>query len=227
MGREQQPTEEAAPGLSRRSLLAGASLATGTVAALGLAGTAEAAPGASGGVGVGPPGTTAAEFLLRIRQSGAAFVGVGYLTAVAGLPASALFSGSARTEASALYTAYATGQLVQRVQDQNVHALDIAGSLTVYRRDTPGASFGDPASFRVGQAVAAFDMTLQDVLTVFAPAQGLPTLTGDMRQTDAAGPPQLGHRGLRARLFATGLGALVDPDTPTAELKMAGHWTTE
>ena len=76
----------------------------------------------------------------------------------------------------------------------------------------PGANFSDPSSFRVGTPVARYDMTLQDVLTVFATDTGLPTLTGDMLQTAAralSGPlagQTFGRRGTRLRFFATGLG---------------------
>jgi hypothetical protein len=113
----------------------------------------------------------------------------------------------------------------------SVHALDIVGTLTVYQRRSPGADFDHPNSFRDGRAVAEFALVLQDVLTVFAPATGLPTLTGDMRQTSAAtlGAGLSGmHFGVvkqRLRLFATGLGMLTDPKTLNAELEIAGNWT--
>src|SRR4029079_11920693 len=121
----------------------------------------------------------------RVAQSGAAgesFTSYGYLIAVQGAPPSALFACGQRNETTALLTASATGALVQRVLDMSVHALDIEGVMTIYQRDQPGASFDDPSSFRVGTPVATYEMTLQDILAVFAPAQGIPTLTGDMRQ---------------------------------------------
>jgi hypothetical protein len=105
--------------------------------------------------------------------------------------------------------------------------------MTVYQRSSPGADFADPASFKVGTPVGRFALSLQDVLAVFAPGKGLPTLTGDMRQTDAArlaGPLAgrgFGQRGQRLRLFATGLGTLVDPVTLNALLEIAGSWTAE
>jgi hypothetical protein len=81
--------------------------------------------------------------------------------------------------------------------------------------------------------VARYDLTLQDVLAVFAAGQGIPTLTGDMVQTAAqalsgslAGRT-IGHRGTRLRMFATGLGKLVDPVTLNAQLEIAGNWVTE
>jgi hypothetical protein len=105
--------------------------------------------------------------------------------------------------------------------------------MTVYQRSAPGASFGDPSSFRDGTPVASYDMTLQDVLTVFMPAQGLPTLTGDMLQTEAhtlssplAGQ-KFGRKGARLRFFATGLGALIDAATSNSQLEIAGNWSIE
>ena len=90
-----------------------------------------------------------------------------------------------------------------------------------------------PDSFQVGTPVARFQLSLQDILTVFLPARGIPTLTGAMHQTLAAslaGPVagrRFGHIGSRARFFATGLGDLVDPVTLNAALEMAGNWVIE
>jgi predicted PhzF superfamily epimerase YddE/YHI9 len=52
-----------------------------------------------------------------------------------------------------------------------------------------------------------------------------------MRQTfaaalDGAGRSRkFGHVGARARLFATGIGTLLDPATSNSALEMAGNWT--
>ena len=113
-----------------------------------------------------------------------------------------------------------------------VHSLDIVGTMTVYQRSTPGASFDNPSSFKDGTAVARYDMTLQDILTVIATNTGLPTLTGDMLQTLAhalSGPlsgQTFGRQGTRLRFFATGLGHKTD-DAPTAQLEIAGNWSVE
>jgi hypothetical protein len=218
--------------LSRRSVLAGA----GAAVAAGVAGavTSEAAAGAPSAVGVGPDDVTVAEFRGRIAQtgnSGQHFTATGFLTKLRGAAQSDLFSGGAPAVGTALFTVYATGSLRNRVLDMSVHALDIAGTLTVHQRQTPGASFANPESFQRGRAVAAFALDLQDVLTVFAPANGIPTLTGDMRQTSAEGllaglaGRRFGAAGQRLRLFATGLGMLTDPVTLNANLEVAGNWT--
>ena len=215
------------PGVSRRGILsgAGAALVAGAVAA-----TADAC-GASADektpIGGGVSGTTTVEFRGRIRQTGnqgQSFACVGYLTRVNGLEPSKLFSGDPQSLATSLWTASATGDLVARVLDQNVHLLDIKGTLEVYQRtagSSPAPDFANVDSFKQGTLAARFDLTLQDVLAVFAPNKGIPTLTGDMHQTLASG---FGKVGLRLRMTASGLGTLVDPATLNAELEVAGNW---
>jgi hypothetical protein len=176
------------------------------------------------------------EFRGRVTQSGdhgESFTSYGYLIRASNASDSGLFAGTPPSEQTALLTAYATGGLQARVTDMSVHSLDIVGTMTIYQRSQPGASFGDPSSFQVGTPVASYDMTLQDVLTVFLPGQGLPTLTGDMVQTAVgtlAGPlagQRFGRPGARLRFFATGLGALTDATRPNSQLEIAGNWSIE
>jgi hypothetical protein len=226
--------------MSRRQLLGAAGGAVaGGVALAGGGAAAVAAPAAAAGpapVGTGPQGSTTVEFRGRIRQTGSngqVFSCLAYLIRAAGAGTSDLFASGKPSEGTALFTAVATGNLVSRVLDMNVHALDVAGQLDVYQRSSPGASFADPASFKVGRHVASFTLTLQDVLAVFASDKGIPTLTGDMRQTQAGALAaglsgrSFGRVGLRLRLFATGLGTLIDPVTLNAVLEIAGNWSAE
>ena len=227
---------EAAPNsrLSRRQVMT----ASAVVAGVGVASVPAQADAATGGqaVSLGERGTTTVEFRGRVAQTGASgqsFTSYGYLIRASNADESDLFSGTPLSETTALLTAFATGDLQARTVDMSVHALDIVGTMTIYQRSTPGASFSDPSSFQVGTPVASYDMTLQDVLTVFAPAQGLPTLTGDMLQTAAhalSGPlagQKFGRRGTRLRFFATGLGALTDAAKPNSQLEIAGNWSIE
>jgi hypothetical protein len=219
--------------LSRRQLLTAGLAAAGAGLASAPAAAAPHAEPTGHEAGVPKPGTTAVEFQARFAQTGPSgehFAAYGYLTSVEGMAESDLFASTPLGEATALLTAYAEGELVRRTVDEVVHSLDIEGSLTIYQRSTPGASFSDPSSFQDGTPVARFALMLQDIVTVFAPAKGLPTLTGDMEQTfadrlDGKGKRKFGHVGARARLFATGIGTLVDPVTSNALLSMAGHWT--
>ena len=235
MSDAERPEERA--DLTRRGLLTSAGAAVAGGVALGVAGpVTDAAAADASGVGAGPRGRTVVEFASRISQTGdqgGTFTSYGFLTRVSGARASDLFAGASRTAGTALFTAYATGQLAARVIDQAVHSIDIKGRLTVHQRRSPGADFADPASFRAGTVVARFDVTLLDVLTVFAPGQGLPTLTGDMHQTAAA---QLSHglagkrfglRGQRLRFFATGIGSLTDPVHLNSVHEIAGNWSVE
>ena len=217
--------------LTRRSVLAGAGAAV--AAGLGAAGTS-AADAATTRVAVGPDDATVTEFRGRIAQTGSSgqdFEATGFLTKLRGATHADLFDGHPPAVGTALFTVFATGRLRNRVLDMSVHALDIAGTLTVYQRHAPGAHFGAPGSFQRGRAVATFSLVLQDVLTVFAPASGIPTLTGDMRQTAGAAlhaglaGKHFGAKGQRLRMFATGLGALTDPKTLNADLEIAGNWT--
>ena len=219
--------------ISRRQVMT----ASAVVAGVGLASVPARAEAGTGGqaVSLGEPGTTTVEFRGRVTQSGSSgqsFTSFGYLIRASHADDSGLFDGTPLSEATALLTAYATGDLQARTVDMSVHALDIVGTMTVYQRKQPGASFDDPSSFRVGTPVARYDMRLQDVLTVFAPDTGLPTLTGDMLQTAAqalSGPlagQTFGQRGTRLRFFATGLGNKTDP-APHAQLEIAGNWSIE
>ena len=130
-----------------------------------------------------PTGTTAAEFVAQIAQNGDRLIAYGYFTRITGVAPPELFDG-VPGEANARYTAYAEGDLViTRAMNGPVTVLDVVGTLRVFRRATPGANSANPDSFRVGRIIARFDLTLQDVLAGIAPNTGLPTLSGDMRQT--------------------------------------------
>ena len=220
-------------GLSRRQVMTASAVAAG----VGLASIPAQADATAGGqaVSLGVSGTTTVEFRGRVTQSGdsgQSFTSYGYLIRASNAADSGLFAGTPPSEATALLTAYAIGVLQARTVDTSVHSLDIVGTMTIYQRSQPGASFDDPSSFQVGTPVASYNMTLQDVLTVFAMDTGLPTLTGDMQQTAAhalSGPlagQMFGRPGARLRFFATGLGHKTDP-APNAQLEIAGNWSIE
>jgi hypothetical protein len=239
LGRDKEERARTGPGteragrLSRRRVMT----ASAVMAGVGLGSVPVAAEAGTGGqaVSLGDTGTTTVEFRGRVSQSGPtgqSFISYGYLIRASHADQSDLFSSTDLSEATALLTAYATGDLRARTTDDVVHALDIVGTMTVYQRSSPGASFGDPSSFQDGTPVATYDMTLQDILTVILPNTGLPTLTGDMLQTAAqalSGPlagQKFGKKGTRLRFFATGLGHKLT-EAPTAQLEIAGNWSIE
>ena len=245
LGRDQEdnthtgsgPTPEG--GLSRRRVMTASAVAAGaglaSASACSSSGSQDTGTGDQA-VSLGAPGTTTVEFRGRVTQSGQSFTSYGYLIRASHADQGDLFSGTALSEKTALLTAYATGDLQARVTDvsvsSSVHSLDIVGTMTIYQRSQPGASFADPSSFQVGTPVASYDMTLQDVLTVIGLGQGLPTLTGDMLQTAAgtlSGPlagQKFGRPGAQLRFFATGLGALIN-SSPNSQLEIAGNWSIE
>ena len=219
--------------MSRRQVITSGLLAAG--AGLAPAASASASDDDRGHrIAVGVEGTTLVEFRAHLTQTGPSgehFVAFGYLTRVEGARDADLFAGSQQNEGTALLTAYAAGDLSRRIHDGSVHSIDIEGQLTIYQRPIPGASWADPDSFHFGDRVAVYDVTLQDVLTVFAPGKGLPTLNGQMAQTWASRlgghgrTPVFGARGARSRLLATGLGTLVDAASLNAVFEMAGNWS--
>lgn len=240
LGHDEEERAHTGPGtasegrLSRRRVITASAVFAS--AGLALAPTTAAEAGTGGqAVSLGESGTTTVEFQGRVAQSGTAgqsFTSYGYLTRASHADQNDLFSSADLSEATALLTAYATGDLRARTTDGAVHALDIVGTMTVYQRSSPGADFNNPSSFQVGTLVARYDMTLQDILTVIALNTGLPTLTGDMFQTAAralSGPlagQTFGRKGTRLRFFATGLGQKTS-DAPTAQLAIAGNWSIE
>jgi hypothetical protein len=207
--------------LSRRTLLGGAAVVAGgtAIASAGSVVTPGVA-GAGTGFSGAPTGTTTAEFVAQIAQNGGHLIAYGYFTSIVGVEPSDLFSG-APSEATARYTAYAEGDLVSRAVNGPVTVLDVVGALGVFHRDAPGASFAVPSSFKIGETVAQFELTLQDVLTVVAPNTGIPTLAGDM--TQVYGGSVFGRPGARLRLTATGLGTRSDAAAPVAVLDVAGN----
>ena len=205
--------------ITRRRLLGGAGALAGSAAVAAATGVATA--DAASVANTSPPraGTTVAEFVAQVAQDGSALISYGYFTRLQGVDKSALFSGEP-SEATALYTVYADGNLVSRAVIGQVFVLDVSGTLGAYRRGTPGATFSDPSTFKVGTRIASFDVDLQDVLTVIAPNTGIPTLAGGMAQTSSSG---FGRKGLRLRLSATGLGTRTEATTPVAVFNIAGN----
>ena len=219
-------------GVSRRSVLSGAGKVAAAGVAIGAAGAIavpELAVANGSGIAVSPKGTTAIEFLARIEQSGDVLIAYGYLTEVAGLSQSDLFTGTP-SDSTARLTAYATGTVGTRTTSDNVHNLDVTGQFDVYSLPGGGASFANSDSFRSGTRVASYTLTIQDILTVIATDTGLPTLLGDLRQTEASslggGTRKFGQNGNRLRLQATGLGHRSQPDPPVALLTVAGNLAT-
>jgi hypothetical protein len=210
--------------LSRRTALTGI-----PATALASRTTASAQTGSPAGMAV--PGENAFEFVGVIQQLGVDFTFTGYVTHMAGIDSALLFDNAdplSRSEATArlLMSASATG--TARSVLENIFVVNGAGTFGFYLGG-PGASFADPATFAAGTPVASTSISVQDVVNVQSPQQGIVTGNGTM-SVDATEAFALGDTsitisapGTRYRLWFTGQGTLRDPATLDAFLLIAGN----
>jgi hypothetical protein len=171
-------------------------------------------------------------FVGQFEQNDENFTGYGYLTSIRGLDTSSLFADTGQESVeTARFTFYATALLVSRNVLGNVFAVDVEGDLSFFFQETGGATFSNPESFRAGTVIARDHLRLQDVLTVIAPNQGLPHLTGELTRTEAnkfvfeGRQYRLGHKGLTSRLEATGTGTRTQINPLTTVVQIAGTTT--
>jgi hypothetical protein len=225
---ERADAESASPIPTSRRHVLRAAAAGAVVTAGGVALPSAAVARATGGVVGIEPGVFAFSGVLGIDQEGAEFTGYGFLDEVAGIPDEVLFGDVLdRTEALARLTITGAVTLEQRTIRANVFVLDAVGTLQVFSLDAPGVSFDDLATFATGTAVAGYSVTLHDVLTVIAPNQGIPVLSGELIQTAAADFMldgswyRIGSPGARLALTGTGSGTRSDAELPRAHLDLA------
>lgn len=218
--------------LSRSALLAGGGAAAASLS-IGRADAALAGVKPTGSeagqIGIAPVNENALELVFRVDQVGERFTTYGYLTEIASLPRSALFSSaSSRDDRTALFTVYSVTTMQSRSIVEGVHALHVAGPMDIYLRRNAGAAFRDPNSFREGELIASYDGEFQSIVSVTSPRKGIETLAGALKQTRAprftflGGTRVLGRRGLGLRVEATGAGKLLEPKRPRAALVLAG-----
>lgn len=189
-----------------------------------------AARAADGLIGVAPRGQNVLEFVGRSDHAGATVTHFGYFTTIHGLQNDQLFPGrAARTEATARFTYFATSTLNARHELENLITTAAPGTLTIYHRAAPCASFTDPRSFAQGIPIATFSIRYHNVLNVQAPNSGIATAVADLVQT--TGPiftfdgsrRYLGVRGLRLRLEATGQGRRTQEEPLKATFVLGGQ----
>lgn len=210
--------------LSRRAALGGV-----TAAALLPAPHATAQDSTQAGLAV--PGANAFEFVGVIQQLGLDFTLLGYVTYLAGIDRSLLFDGVdplSRSEATARLLLAGSASGTARSILENIFVVNSEGSVDFYLGG-PGASFGDPSAFTSGTLVASSSISVQDVINVQAPQQGIATGNGTM-QIDSTEPFTLGEStqtiaspGTSYRLWFTGQGTLRDPATLDAFILVAGN----
>ena len=88
----------------------------------------------------------------------------GYVTAVDGLDPAALFAGDVANDGSARLTFFNDSTTLRVTNVGPLRIVERSGTMTLYLRDEPGASFADPASFAVGAPVLLADFRHQVVL---------------------------------------------------------------
>jgi hypothetical protein len=172
-------------------------------------------------VGVVPTGRPAIEVVGQSLQSGDAFVTVGYVTHLAGVPDAQLFSDPAiRDEKHARLVFADQSAVTARSTLQNQFVLTLSGATTMRWQTTPSSSFANPASFLAGRAVAVFRTRTHDVVNAIAPNSGIATAVEELSQRTAKKIPvsgksrPLGKVGMHLRLDGTGA-AVRSSITPT------------
>lgn len=187
---------------------------------------------ARGNVAAGRDGQTLTEFVGKINQNGPDFTLIGYLTRIKGLDEASLFAGgdaAARSEKLARFPVKAETTLTSRNTVDNLFNVDAKGKLNVFFDETPSSDFSIPGSFSAGTLIATFNITVQNVINVIAPAQGVYTTWGVLEQTSAkqfrlGGKRfRFGHKNQSVRIVATGQGTLLDADIPISVHSIIGN----
>ena len=175
--------------------------------------SANALAGQGASVGVVPNGQSAFEFVSRANQDGSNVTHFGYLTRLAGLNDSDLFSDPEnRTEATARFTFVAQTSLSSRQELGNLIVTAAPGTATFYFHETPGADFDDPDSFADGQEVATFSMRFHNVLNVQKTDEGISSAAIELSQQTVGSfqlndrPFRFGHKRSQLWLQANGQG---------------------
>jgi hypothetical protein len=190
--------------LAACAVLAVAALAVTSIRAAGTAPTPVGAPAT---------GETSFEFIGKLDQPSLDVSNFyGYVTHVAGIADSKLFTQGDRSDSTARLTFFVTAKL-----DAHLHQLPLfvttgAGTISFYLNAAGGASIADPASFRRGAVVATAAARFQDVLNAQSETSGLESASGTLRQLTAATftlagkTYRFGHRGLRSHIAMSGAG---------------------
>ncbi len=220
--------------ITRRKLLTGTGKATAAAAAAAAIGWIEvgnpataSATSPSGEIGNASGGRNAFEYVGQVDQDGDNLVSYGYLSAIAGLDVSQLFTGDSHDETTARFTYFGKATLYARVEGNGLFIIDASGFVNYYFNLYGGASFEDPSSFKVGKQIAVDTADFHDVLSVTAPDTGLPRLTAALQRTKAAKftlagtSYTFGHVGLLERSTASGLSTRIDPK-PKSKMYIGG-----
>ncbi len=181
-------------------------------------------------VGIAPFGQNATEFVGRADQNGGNFISYGYLTRIAGLTDTLLFSDTLNTnETTAHFTFYATSTLTSRAVLTPVFVVDSVGTIIYYYNPAPSASFSISPSFKSGVPILTATVRFQDILNVQAPGQGVATGVGELIHianapfTIGGTTYRLGRVGLQERSSTTGEGIRPNPNILQSFVLYAGN----
>ena len=244
-------------GAMTRRRLVGAIGALGVLGAGGASGgraasaqaSETAAAEATAVVGSGATGRVVLGFIGKVTQEGTALTAFGYLTGLHNVAEGKLFTAprgasfldpASADESQARFTVHSVSEistlsLVGRpggaAGDLGTIVSNAHGSLTVHFRKNGGADFDDPASFAVGPAIASFDATFQNNLTLQPPdflSLASVALGGHLVQTAVrefgldGKKTRLGRDSDARRLDAAGWGELTEPSLPRSTIWLAG-----
>jgi hypothetical protein len=144
------------------------------------------------------PGQASLEFVGRAEQNGPSIIIFGYVTHMRGVDDAALFAPAtppvrnettARVSFSASTTISQTFTVLPLPNQPSLFDSDSSGTLTFYFTDAPsGRSFGTPASFASGTAIATNTLRFQDIVAALVgvdPTRGVVDSHGELCQQSA------------------------------------------
>ncbi len=178
-------------------------------------------------VAVGRTGQTAFEFVGSIEQSGDDMKLTGYITSIAGLAESQLFTDpTTRSPNTARFSIVATGKLTSRNVASPLFVLDAVSTASI--------NFNAGTLFSSAGAIASANSTLQTVVHVISPftaqspGRGLFTASGEFVRTTADNfeldgvTYRFGEANRVMRITMVGDGILMDPTGPISTITVAG-----
>ena len=186
-------------------------------------------------VGAGPAGTVALSFDGKVSEAGRYFTFYGHFTGVRGWSDATVFAGS-RKPALARLTFVATTELVFRGRSTvglRRFSVKSRGPLRIFLQTEPGTTPDDIVSFTSDSPIALADARLKALVipvgrkgpAARAVLTGTLALLQSRPFTIGGVSYQLGSRGMRIRVAATGPGVVKDILLPAAELNVAGRAT--
>jgi len=173
-------------------------------------------------VGTGRSGQTAWEFVGTIQQNGVDMTMSGYVTALAGLAETQLFTDpTVRSDATARCKFSATAKMTTR---------NVVSPLFVLNANATGKiSCAANSGFAGPTVVASFDTKYQTIVDVTAAGKGRFEATGETVRTDAQNftldgvTYRLGEANRLLRIQMTGDATLTDPSGPISTIVVAGR----